>query len=579
MTVPKIGLPKYGVSWLETDTRVKLSQLLAVAIALMLFACSNEPSAVEKSHPNVLLVIADDLGYSDLGIYGGEIETPNIDALAQDGLVLTNFHANASCTPSRAMLLTGIDNHAVGFGANPGVARRFPEIRGRPGYRGEFAEGILTLAQRFNDAGYATYLSGKWHLGHEPSSWPPARGYERSYYFEHGGASHFADRMGNLERESPVQYWEDEQPGAELQSDFFSTTFFTDKLISYIDDGAKSGKPFFAHLAYTAPHWPLQAPDDWRDKYKNRYDQGWEAIRSERLARMAEIGLIEDSAAYSQLPEALGEWSALTKEQQRYEARRMELYAAMISHLDHEFGRLIQFLKDVDEYDNTIIVFLSDNGPDGNDILRLRNNADWIPKTFDLSYENMGRPGSYVWLGRGWAHVSATPLNLYKTFLAEGGVRVPAILKLPGVGERGTHRQFVSILDIAPTLLDAAGVRVESTDAMQGVSHRAALSGLESTSRPTRAVAMEIYGGRAVFEGHWKLNWAWPPYGDGEWKLFDIESDPGETQDLSEQHPDVVGRLARAWDEYVETNGVYQADLDFGYGRYPDQTINTEAAE
>ncbi|MEM8493608.1 MAG: arylsulfatase [Pseudomonadota bacterium] len=557
---------------------MKVTQWLAAVFALLVIAWSTGVPAQQhnQEQPNVLLVVADDLGYSDLGVFGSEIATPHIDALASDSVVFTNFHANATCTPSRAMLLTGIDNHTVGYGANPIVAKRFPAIRGKPAYRGEFTDGTRLLAQYFAEAGYATSMAGKWHLGRNPDSWPPARGYERSYFFENGGASHFADRMGNLDIESPVEYWEGEKPAPALPEDFYSTTFYTDKLIAYIEAGVESGRPFFAHLSYTAPHWPLQAPDGWRDRYSGAYDQGWATVRSKRIARMIEIGLLDEATPVSPLPDQLGDWSELTDAQKRSEARRMELYAAMVSHLDQEFGRLVKFLKDIGEYNNTIIVLLSDNGPEGNDVMALRNNSDWVPQNFDLSYENMGRSGSYVWQGRSWAHVSATPLRLYKSFLSEGGIRVPAIMKLPGSKEARQHRQFASVMDIAPTLLEAARIPLGEGEQMMGVSLLTSpVKGEEQGA--ARAVAMEIYGGKVVFEGRWKLMWAWPPFGEGEWKLYDIEKDPGETQDLSAQNTAIVSRLATVWYQYIKANGIYEADHDFGYGRYPDQLGRTSA--
>ncbi len=556
-------------------SRITVTRRIAIVVCAIvsLLACGEQ--ATEKVRPpNIVLIVADDLGYSDLGRFGSEIETPNIDALARDGITLTNFHANATCTTSRAMLVTGIDNHAVGFGANPGVVKRFPEVRGRPGYLGEFKTGVLSLATRLKRDGYTTMLAGKWHLGSNRSSLPFSQGYERSFFLKNGGGSHFSDASGNLSDENPVEYWEGDERIKTLPDDFFSSTFYTDKIISYINEAARGDKPFFAHVAYTAPHWPLQAPDEWLDKYAGHYDRGWRAVRSERMQRMVAAGLIDESDTVSPLPVVLGSWEELSESDRRVEARRMEIYAAMISHLDHEIGRLVNYLKNSGHYDNTIIMFLSDNGPEGNDVLGVRDNADWVPKQFNLDHENMGRKGSYVWLGRGWAHVSAGPFSMYKSFLSEGGSRVPLIVKLPGQGGHASvSDELVSIIDIAPTILDVAGIGPGEISPMQGMSFLKALSGDSIGPSHDEPLAFEIYGARAVYRDHWKSLWLGPPLGKGEWQLFDLATDPGETLNLANDVPDVVLELESAWETFAEENDVYHFGRDIGYGRYSDQLV------
>jgi len=547
--------------------------IVAACALVSVVACAERVNET-KQLPNVILIVADDLGYTDLGRFGSEIETPNIDALASDGVTFTNFHANATCSPSRAMLLTGLDNHYVGFGVNPGIANRFPQIKGKPGYAGELRNGVLSLANRFKDAGYATLQVGKWHLGSNQSSWPPAQGYDRSFYLVDNGASHFSDGTGTLSSEDPAEYREGLERVESLPDNFFSSTFFTDKIISYIDDSARGDQPYFAHIAYTAPHWPLQAPDAWLNKYDGRYDQGWLATRSDRLRRMFAAGIADESARVPPLPESLGLWEQLSDEEMRVETRRMEIYAAMIAHLDHEVGRLLQFLKSNEQYDNTIIVFMSDNGPEGNDVMQIRDNADWLPRVFDLAYESMGTEGSYTWLGRGWAHVSAGPFSMYKSFLSEGGSRVPLIVKLPDQISRETvNDELVSIIDIAPTLLDVAEIEIDKNRPMQGESFRNTLFDESIGISRSQPVAFEIYGGRSIYRDHWKLSWQGPPVGSGEWELFDLAADPGETLNLAGEHPGIVLELERAWEAYADANDVYRFGRDFGYGRYLDQKV------
>lgn len=537
---------------------------------------SNDTKASAAVRPNIVLIIADDLGYSDIGVFGAEIATPNLDKLAASGVMLTNFHANASCTPSRAMLLTGMDNHAVGFGANSGLAKRVPALQHMPGYTGEFGSDTISIATRLQSAGYRTLLSGKWHLGANKASFPPAQGYDQSFFLEHGGASHFSDGRGNLSRSPKAHYWEGTQKLNALPEGFFSTVGYTSKAIEYLDDPIAAGTPFFLHLAYTAPHWPLQAPDDWIDKYSGQYDQGWAVIRAARIEKMTTLGLLPDGFEPSSLPQVVGDWDDLLDTEQKREARTMELHAAMISQLDHEIGRLIDHLKARDVYDNTIVVFLSDNGPEGNNVPGIGDGETWIPENFDQSLQNMGRPNSYVWLGRAWAHVSAGAFRNYKTYLNEGGVRVPAIVSFPGGLEGMRIDDFVSITDIAPTLLEAAGVNPRFNQNMHGTSILNSLMQLSPIAEREVAVAFEIYGARAVYKEQWKLIWSWSAPGNGKWALYNLATDPTEQVDLAPQNPDLVEQLSAAWSDYAELNGVYMFDQDMGYGRYPDQSQGSE---
>lgn len=544
---------------------------------ISLAGCIAEDSS-SNTRPNVVLIIADDMGYSDIGSMGSEIVTPNLDSLANDGVLLTNFHASASCTVSRAMLLTGIDNHKVGFGANPGVAKRVPELQGNPGYTGEFVPGTKTLAHRLRAEDYETMMSGKWHLGHSAKSYPPAQGYDRSFYVDKGGASHFSDSTGLFESENKVKYLEDSKL-VNVFEDFYSSTFYTEKLIDYLSN-RNTDKSFFAHLAYAAPHWPLQVPNDWLDKYAGKYDQGWEKVRSERINKMVKLGLVSDDISTEPLPSALGLWSELSADERKFEARRMEIYAAMISLMDKEIGRLVTYLKQTGEYDKTLIVFLSDNGPEGNNVSLIRNSAQWIEENFDQSYENMGKQNSYVWLGRGWGHVSAGPLSKYKTFLNEGGIRVPAIIKLPKatISSKAMPARYsglVSVLDILPTVLDVTGDQIEEDPELQGRSILNRLVNSEDATDDT-SFALEIYGGRAIFNGPYKGVLNWPPIGDGSWAVYDIQNDPGETNDLAAANPDLAKQLGKRWDQWADANNVYRLTKDIGYGRYPDQKQESE---
>ena len=525
--------------------------------------------------PNVLLIVADDLGFTDLGSYGSEIPTPHLDALAAGGVQFANFHASASCTPSRAMLMTGRVNHAVGYGANPAAVRRLPVLQSLPGYAGRFPASVKTLAEHLQDAGYDTYLAGKWHLGGADGNTPPERGYDDSFYLLQGGASHFADASGTLSHEPVSEYFDDGEKIDALPDDFFSSRAYTDRALSWLEREGGGTSPWLLHLSYTAPHWPLHAPDDWIDRFAGAYDAGWEAVRDARIERVRALGLLADGNVQP-LPDALGHWEQLAPDDQRREARRMELHAAMIAHLDAQIGRLLGALRERGDVENTIVVFLSDNGPEGNDIAAVSGNREWIPATFDQRYERMGREGSYVWLGRGWAHVSAGPLARYKSFLSEGGTRVPAIVSWPGHidgGRRSDH--VVSVMDLMPTVLELVGLgeAMPGAGAFHGVSLADGLLDASREGPRTAPLALEIYGNKAVWDGRWKLHWSWNA---SRWHLFDLLDDPGETADLSSEHPERTARMAEYWDAFAEANSVYRFDREMGYGRYADQRPDTQ---
>ncbi len=540
----------------------------------------NTSNQTRTKRPNVLVILADDLGFTDLGIYGSEIPTPNIDALARSGALATRFYSNATCAPSRAMLLSGLNSHAVGYGFNPIAAQRLPQLKGQPGYSGVWPDNITSFVESFASAGYHTLMAGKWHQGNSPKASPHARGFERAFYLADGGASHFSDASGQTSSAPIASYFEDGRRVENLPSDFYSTQFYVNKFIRYLDDKKEKANtaPFFGYLAFTAPHWPLQVPDDWQDKFSGAYDDGWEKIRGQRIESARKLGLIPRSAAAPPFPDALGSWADLSEKDKAREARKMELYAAMIAYLDAEIGRLIAYLKSSGEYKNTLIVFLSDNGPEGNDIeYGLADNKKWLPATFDQSYQNMGKINSYVTLSRGWAHVSAGILNEYKSFLGDGGVRVPAIFSFPEIIPKNLRiNTLFSILDIAPTLLDFAKIPPFDQQNMHGFS--AARELLDQTTDPEfrSTLSMETYGNKATWSGKWKLHWNWK---SRKWQLYDLQTDPGETADLSAIYPAKANEMKKIFSSYADANDVILLESEVGYARYQDQLESFKQTE
>ena len=589
----------------STQRRHRLLKLGAAGVvALALAACGGGSggsggSAAAKP-PNILVIVADDMGYSDIGAFGSEIATPNIDALVRDGRVLTGFHTAPACSPTRAMLMSGADSHLVGSGAMENNVTALVTAKDAPfgvsfgydavpdGYAGHAPDNALSMPQLFRDAGYHTYMAGKWHLAYEfataaggsrfrPASYPNKRGFERSFALLDGAGAHFAPVAGKLTRYDSTTYTEDDVafPATSLPADFYSTKTYTDKLISYMESNRADGKPFLAYAAYTAPHWPLQAPDADIAAQKGRYDEGYDVIRARRIQKMKQLGVLPQGfvenpglASVAQGGTGKKRWSELNPNERALQARAMEVYAAMVSNLDGNVGRLVKYLRDTGQYDNTVIFFMSDNGADSNPAA----GANVTPTT-DLA--SMGRPGSTVAYGERWAEVSTAPFRLWKTFTgAEGSVSVPAIIKLPGSGQARvpmTTRTYVK--DLLPTFLDMARINIpQGTYAgkaiipISGVALGSALTSpvaAAQVDRPTDTTSLEYLGqGFVQRSDGWKLSRTAVPgvpmqtYAQMPWQLFNTDDDRGETRNRAAERPDIVETLKREWDRYVTDNNV-----------------------
>lgn len=574
-------------------------------MVLGLSACggsSGSDSSLAGDRPNVLLIVADDLGYSDIGVFGSEIRTPNIDALAEEGRLFTSFYAGSVCGPSRAMLMSGADHHRVGVGINPEVLAGLIVQRSAPfgteygfdnlppQYQGYLNEQALTIPELFRDHGYRTMMSGKWHLaqkvsgpqpGHpgplelRPESFPSARGFEQSFALMDFGSSHYAPIPGKPNRYDTASYNENGRSfGAdELPADFYSSVFYTDKMLEYLQAENPDGKPFFAYLAYTAAHFPLQAPDEDIAAYAGYYDAGYTAVRQARVDRLKQLGLIAPNFALYESPipaePNLGEkrWEDLTPDERAFQARVMEIYAAMITHMDGQIGRVVQHLKDTGQYDNTLILFLSDNGPDDG------RGVDEGPN-LDNSLENLGKPGSAAVYGSRWAEVGSTPYRMWKGRAgAEGSHSSPAVLKLPASpGAQPALSIPMHITDILPTLLEAASIDLPTGSYqgrdivdVEGVSHWQAWQAAnpEPAARPQGLVGEALGMSAFVRDGQWKLSRQGSGEGSEElgfedipWELFDMNNDRGETQNLAASHPDIVSRLQVLWQDYAQRNNV-----------------------
>lgn len=522
------------------------------------------------TRPNFLVVVVDDMGYSDCQPFGGEISTPNLQRLAESGARFRGFHTSSLCAPTRAMLLSGCDNHQAGLGVMQPLHAGNQYMQ--PGYEGFLNHSVPTMAELLRDAGYHTYLAGKWHVGITDDTRPAARGFDRSFAFLGGGASHFNDArpLSSYEGKQTMYAEDDRFCTDELHDDFYTSTAFVDQMIGYLRD-QDDDQPFLAYLAFTAPHDPLQVPEADLDRYAGRYDGGYEAIKRERMERMKQIGLIASDLEVNPGSGLFPTWEELSEDARRSEARKMEIYAAMIDRMDHELGRVLDELDRLGKREDTVVFFLSDNGANPKQPeFYPPNTIETIEAEFDNTLENMGRIGSFVSIGGAWAEVADTPLSYFKTTTYEGGTQTPLIVAGGPVTREGVVTdELLHVADILPTMLDMAGVRRpteidgKSVPPLYGRSLAPMLT--EQTLQPVRtgmdALCFEMLECRSVLCGDWKLLWMAPPYGKGDrWKLFNLAEDPRELVDLADRYPKKVAQLEGQWQAYAEYVGYIESD-------------------
>lgn len=517
-------------------------------------AAATALNAAPARRPNIILLLADDLGYSDPGCYGGEIETPNLDRLAQGGVRFTQLYNNARCCPSRAALLTGRHPHAVGMGNMEGGRAR-PDF---PGYTGHIPPSTTFLPQVMREAGYSTMMAGKWHLG-QPG--PIDRGFEEFYGMVHGFDSFWnSARYTRLPAGRPLTPWKEP---------FYATDAITDHALTFLDSARRNeGKPWFLYLAYNSPHFPLHAPKELIDKYQQVYEQGWDVIREKRFERMRRQGLIDprwkmsprsvvgpnrvsnlNGWAEKQNPA----WESIPADRRKDLARRMAVFAAMVDRMDQNIGRVLKDLEAKGELSNTLILFCADNGA----------CAEWDPWGFDKAsgpdnvlhtgaeLDGMGQPGTYHSYGSGWANACNAPWRLYKHYTHEGGISTPTIAHWPaGLKARAgsVNNEPWHFIDVLPTLASVGGAKAPAETA--GTDMAPMLAGRKVKRGP---LFWEHEGSRAVRDGRWKITAVYPK---GEWELYDIEADRTEQVNLAARHPERVKSMAAQWEAWARQNHV-----------------------
>ena len=544
-------------------------------VLFLSWSCTNRTGQKEgNDQPNILFILLDDLGYSDLGCYGGEIRTPNIDALGHEGLRFESIYNSARCCPSRASLMTGL------YPGQAGIAdfTSSPKEGKGPAYLGHLREDCVTLGEVLRSAGYQTYYVGKWHLHHLTS--PTLRGFDEFYGYDMGYAQDQWDPSKYIRlpegREKEINRPEGE---------FYATDVFNEYALEFLHqaDEKNRDQPWFLFLGHSSPHFPVQAPKETIDKYYEMYLEGWDVLREQRFDRMKEIGLIKDLERWTFTERSLvpvekndsiangygGQqnpaWNFLEADRQKDLARRMATFAAMVEHVDRGLGDIIAYLKETGQFENTLIMLTSDNGA----------CYEWGPFGFDNGSRRkitklhtgdelleMGQPGTSHAYGSAWANFCNTPLRLYKHFTHEGGVASPFIVHWPEkiVNTRGTwSRETVHLIDIMPTLCEISGTEYPET--FNGVSIQAreglSLTGVfEGDNLEERSIFFSHQGAKAVIKGDWKVVWGKRlPY-EISWELYNLEEDRCEVYDLSAEHPDKTRALSVEWEEYSRRVGL-----------------------
>ena len=547
-----------------------MTTIRRLGTALLVMVTLGQAGQVLAARPNIVLVLADDLGFSDTAPYGSEISTPTLSALARNGISFSNYHTAASCAPTRGMLLTGVDSHRNGVPNIPETIS--PQQAEHENYRGILSHSVVTVASLLQDAGYHTYMAGKWHLGQTPDTLPYRRGFERTVAMADSGADNW-EQKPYIPIYARANWYADGERTT-LPEDFYSSRYLVDKTIEFIDSNINDTQPFFAYLPFQAVHIPVQAPREFTEKYLGVYDAGWDALRKQRQARAIELGIIPADAGMVRMS-TTDDWDSYTPDEQRYHAKRMAVYAGMIDAMDHHLGRLVQHLRDIGEYDNTIFIFSSDNGAEasGGDNVRsplMRLSLHMNDYTND--YDTLGEKGSFNSIGPSFASAAVGPLAYYKFYVGEGGMRVPLIIAGEALPHKGQWTNaFAWVTDITPTILDLAGVDPPGSHyggrLVEPITGRSLLplarGEVDRVYSETDSIGFELIGNSALFQGDYKIVRNRPPVGDDRWHLYNIVQDPGETQDLSAAMPERLEQMLAQYEDYVQKNGVLPVPADY----------------
>ena len=531
-------------------------------ISLLLIACHPE----EPSRPNVLLILLDDLGYSDLGCYGGEIATPNIDALATNGQRFAGFYTSPMCAPTRAMLLSGNDNHIEGMGRMMNRKKSNAQYKGLPHYEEDISDRVVLFPKLLQQAGYYTCMAGKWHLGWKDSSDPYLHGFEDTWALRNGFANYYDGRnygISEVNGRDTISFYTQNGQSVAYPNGRHATEVYTDKIINHLAKAKNTDKPFFAYLPYTAPHWPLQVAEKYSNPYRGKYDQGYQGLVQQRLTGLKEKGLIASDIqvpTYSDIPL----WEDLSQQEQKIQARKMEIQAGLITHLDENIGRLVNWLKENRQYENTVIFLLSDNGAGAENFINHPKMRQYLNDTIINSMKNLGKPNSFATIGSTWAQVCSTPFKKYKGRMYEGGIKAPFIVSGYSIPKKeGARKDFFTVQDIAPTILEIAGITYPlEWNGKQMIPQRGTsiYSFLKNETEKTHSddfiFAMEHRDAAMIRQGNWKLVNQMDAANKAQFELYDLSKDKKETTNVAALETDKVKELLEYWEDFKQETGV-----------------------
>jgi len=508
--------------------------------------------------PNFVLILVDDSGMMDFGAFGGEARTPNLDQLAQNGVWFNNFHTSPVCAPSRAMLVTGSDSHLTGVANLPEM---LPEgYSDQPGYAGELSENVNTVATRLKAAGYGTYATGKWHLGHSETNLPNAKGFDHSFILGGSGANNY-DTRGYVPLK-PEAYWYRDGKETDLPEDFYSSKDYIESTIDFHESQSNPDAPFFSYIAFQAIHAPIQAPERFVEPYRDVYEAGWDVLRQRRYEKAKALGIIPADAAMNEIFPQFRKWEEISPELQAEYVTDMAVTAGMLEAMDFYIGEYIQYLKDSDRFDNTIFIVSSDNGPDGGNY-RINIAKVWQKAMgYHKDPNRVGDAGYFGDIGPEFAAALSSPFSFFKYYTGEGGVRTPLIVSGPNIPKGRTSDVFCFVTDVVPTMLDLAGLPTPSSNEEVPITGKSLLGHIQNPEVPVYAenegVGLEAANSAAYFLGDYKIVKNNIPLGDQTWHLYHLKTDPGETRDLAEQEPERFQAMMVAYDAYAQDVGVIE---------------------
>ncbi len=536
--------------------------------SLFLFLLLSTSAFGQEKHsdnqpPNVVLILVDDSGLMDFGVFGGEAHTPNIDKLTRQGMMFTNFHASPVCAPSRAMILTGTDSHLTGVANLPEM---LPEgFEDKPGYAGVLNNRVQTVATRLKEVGYNTYVTGKWHLGHDEYTLPTKRGFDHSFILGASGADNY-EAKGYLPMKATAQWYADGKK-VELPNDFYSSKDYINQMIAFHEAEKNDTAPFFSYIAFQAIHAPIQASKKFVEPYLEVYKEGWDVLRQKRFEKAKAIGIIPENANMNDMFPQFRKWDALTSSEKQAFATDMAVLAGMLEAMDYHIGLYVNYLKEKELYNNTVFIIASDNGPDGGNYNN-RLMMQWTKKHgFHKDINRAGEKGYYGSIGPEFAHALASPFSFYKYYAGEGAVRVPLIISGKEIPKAQKSNAFCFITDIVPTILEMADVKPVSNKFYAPITGNSILPHIQDASMPIyqedEGVGLEAANNAAYYQGDFKIVKNNIPLGDGIWYMYNLKIDPGETKDISKTNSAKFQAMLEAYDEYAKAVGVIE--MEEGY--------------